>query len=113
MAVSKKKYSLYTWLVVIVLLIAAGILFLRKPSPPKTIPSSEIVLPLPPKDTIPLPDSMQWLPDSTRIFLMKDARLIPVKNYAVRREIKLDGDVFFEVPDASAPFIINTKLLVL
>lgn len=77
----------------------------------KPVSSPRITLPAAPKDTVAMPHSVQSLIDSTRIFLIGDTRFILAKKYPIRREIQIDGDCFFEVPDVSRPLIIKTKLL--
>src|ERR1700722_823640 len=118
MPVNKKQRNFYI-LVIIIALLAVGAIYIvgshhntfaRRSEDTTT---DKVTLPAPPKDTIPMPDAAQWLSDSTRVFLMKGARLTPVKNYPVHREVNVDGDVFFEVPAASQPLIIHTKLLTL
>lgn len=121
MPVSKKKYSLYVIVGLIVLFAAGVIYFIRTrhgafPQDAfnkKTESPFETISPTSLKDSIPMPVSTQWLSDSTRVFLMGNSRLVPVKNYPVQREMKLDGDVFFEVPGTSVPLTIRTKLLIL
>ncbi|WP_344977066.1 FecR family protein [Compostibacter hankyongensis] len=55
-----------------------------------------------------------WLPDSTRVILNSDSRLmIPADFNAERRVVELDGDAFFEVAaEERKPFIVRTGMLV-
>ena len=53
------------------------------------------------------------LPDSTVVWLNADSRLIYPENFGDEmREVKLDGEAFFEVTkDSKRPFIIHTKTI--
>jgi hypothetical protein len=53
------------------------------------------------------------LPDGTDAFFRSDTRVEPGKTYPQPREIHVDGDVFLQVPAASTPLIVRTRLLVL
>lgn len=77
-----------------------------------TTPDSVFVLPSMPKDTLPAPERVLWLPDSTCTFLIdSDTHITPANKYPYPREIKLDGNVFLEVPAGQQPLTISTKLL--
>jgi hypothetical protein len=53
------------------------------------------------------------LPDGVQAFYKTDSRLEPAPGYPVPRELRIDGDFFIRVPEASAPLIVRSRLLVL
>lgn len=73
--------------------------------------TDKVTLPSPPKDTLPMPASTQWLADSTHLFLIGDAYVTVAKKYPVQRELTLDGSIFFDVTESPQSLIIKTKLL--
>lgn len=91
----------------VTLLLLAAAAWFTKTNNKKT--PVETILFSPPKDTLALSDSICYLPDSTRAFLIGNTRITPVK----KREIQVDGTAFLEVPEASQPLVIQTKLLTL
>lgn len=107
----KKLYIILALLVMVVV----AITYVKNPrrarQDSKAATSNEFVVPAPLKDTLPVPDSVRWLPDSTRLFYMGDSRVTLAKGFPGRHELELDGNVFFEVRRVGTPLIINTKLL--
>jgi hypothetical protein len=114
MAVNRKERNFYIVMATIVLLAAA--VYLTETSNRivnKKTTDPKAVLPSPPKDTLPQPDSTQWLADSTRLFLIGKTHTTTAKTYPVQRKLQLDGNAFLEVPDASQSLVVQTKLLTL
>jgi hypothetical protein len=76
--------------------------------------TTEMYLPQPKKEVIPEPVETTVLADSTSIFLLhKEATAKPAAGYPKPRELKVDGEMYFEVKDSSRPMIIRSRLLVL
>ncbi len=60
----------------------------------------------------PTPRSMR-LADGVEIFFLTGAVAEPAASYPNPREIRLDGDFFLRVPEAPAPLILRSRLLIL
>ena len=106
-----KRYAI----IIISLLLAGGIVYFlrKKPAADKNTSSAAPAAVPPAADTLPAPRTMSRLPDSTRVYLLGNAKIIPHDNYPAHREITLDGDAFFYVPATASAFTIHTKLLTL
>jgi len=53
------------------------------------------------------------LPDGTEVFLHRDAKAIPVPRFPEERELSVNGEMFFRVPECAVPLTVRTSLLVL
>lgn len=102
---------IYIYIIILVLLIAGAFYLIKTGHNVSNKMPAETILPSPPKDTLPIPTSAQWLADSTHLFLIGDARVTAAKKYPVQRELTLDGSVFFDVTESPQSLIIKTKLL--
>lgn len=114
---SRTKTRKLIWITAALSLAIVAVVFLLRPEEekkqaPQPEPSFEYVFPEK-KEVIPRPVKVVMLPDSTRVLLQKEAKVVPVKNFSTRREVKVDGDMFFEVPGGVKPLIVRTRLLVL
>jgi hypothetical protein len=62
-------------------------------------------------DRIAPPIKIEKLPDNTRVFFMDSISLIDARQFKIRREVLVDGEVFFEVINAVPEFIVRTRLM--
>ena len=53
------------------------------------------------------------LSDGTEAFYRGDTDVVPVSSYPRPREIKVDGEVFLQVPASESPLMIHTRLFTL
>ena len=114
---TSRSNKYFIWLSVIVLLavVAFAILKPAKQADKKVLAdTTDMNLPGPKKEVIPAPVQTTVLADSTRIFLLhQEATATPNAGYPKPRELKVDGEMYFEVTDSSRPMIIRSRLLVL
>jgi hypothetical protein len=76
--------------------------------------TTAVYLPQPKKEVIPEPVQTIILADSTNVLLLhKEATVQPAAGYPQPREIKVDGEMYFEIKDSAKPTIIRSRLLVL
>ncbi len=100
-------------IIAVLLVVRIGYHFWRKPAAGKnTLPAPSATVP-PATDTLPVARATRLLPDSTHVYLMENAMIVPHKDYPLHREITLDGDAFFNVPAIASPLIIHSKLFTL
>lgn len=112
MPVYKSRNKGYLILITALLLAGGLVYFLqRKPADDKK-PSTALPVPAPPAtDTIPALSAIRRLPDSTRVYLLENAKMVAGDDYPAHREITLDGDAFLYVAAAASALTIHTKLL--
>lgn len=115
MSNSASSYKKLRWIAVVIVL-AAVIVFIPRFLPKNQEP--EIIKPVPfeytPPDNreiIPQPTGTKILPDSSRIYLIGGPGAKLSATFKKQREVKVDGDLFFEVEDAGKPMIVRTRLL--
>ncbi len=65
------------------------------------------------REKIPQPSGARTLRDSTRVLVIGDSKITPLPGFPAPRSVKVDGDLFFEVPAATKPLIVRTRLLTL
>ncbi len=53
------------------------------------------------------------LPDGTTAFYFRGSDVMPADGYPNPGEIRVDGDIFFQIPENATPLIVRSKLLVL
>lgn len=63
--------------------------------------------------SIPPAPSRMRLADGVEIFFLTGSAAVPSATYPHPREIRVDGDFFFRVPDSSTPLVLRSRLLVL
>jgi ferric-dicitrate binding protein FerR (iron transport regulator) len=62
----------------------------------------------------PIPEPrMQRLADGLEAYYRTDSKLSPSSGYPNPRELQVDGDFFIRAPQATAPLIVRSRLLVL
>lgn len=66
----------------------------------------------PVKAPAPVPRMLK-LSDGVEAFYKTDSRLFAASGYPTPRELRVDGDFFIRVPEAPAPLIVRSRLLVL
>src|SRR5262249_8327819 len=63
--------------------------------------------------TTPPEPRVQRLSDGVEVFYRTDSKLEPAAGYPTPRELQVDGDFFFRIPDAPSPLTLRSRLLVL
>jgi hypothetical protein len=104
-------------LLVITIAIAATLLIViypKKANPPVPAPPPVEYTAPDNREISPQPSRLITLRDSTRVYIIADSsKLTPSKDFNKKREVAVDGDMFFEVPDLPKPLIVRSRLLIL
>ncbi|MBC8034269.1 MAG: FecR domain-containing protein [Chitinophagaceae bacterium] len=62
---------------------------------------------------IPRPSQVLTFSDGTRVLLIGSSSVHPLPGFPGKREVKVDGDMFFEVHGGREPLVVRSRLLVL
>lgn len=107
-----KKFLLIAAVVTAVVIILINV-FYKKTPPPVVNPPVEYTPPVF-KEIIPQPSSVRTLADSTHVyFIDSSSKLTPVKDFPKKREVGVDGHMYFETQEGAKPLVVRSRLLVL